>query len=425
MTRTSTKTSIGKFYLAIDERLQERRSSPCNTYKFIEQLVSSHIPDSAIMSYGLDKQLGSLQAEVQDCRDTVQDLNIRVQEQQAEISLLQHEFERTKGDMMYTEDALNEMTAENRFLQRAQASTQKKLIKTNDMYQCTLEDLLNLEDDLLVSSELSKMPSLTSNCVSPLSNKSESEKKSQVVYFSLQTICGNKVYSNNIRQLYYSLLADQVPPAKIEFIIKSVMKCFLPSLNIDELKLPRERCAGYMRREELKMVSMAHKACTFIESDSLSLNSDGTTKCLKKINGVAMNGMVICLNEVPDGSADSIVEDISRELEKLREIASALNLPNPEKLNWTLISSSTSDSAASQKRFNRLLKQCQEDDENKFGPTNSDAVELVENLCAMHLGSNLRKAFLDGTRTALSKASVSVESAAQQREHDRTDTLIH
>ena len=86
VTRTLSKTAIGKFYLVIDGRLQERRSSPYNTYKFVEQLVSSNVPDSVPMSYGLDKQLGSLQAEVKD-------LNTKVQEQQAEISLLKQKFE--------------------------------------------------------------------------------------------------------------------------------------------------------------------------------------------------------------------------------------------------------------------------------------------------------------------------------------------
>ena len=42
------------------------------------------------MSYGLDKQLGNLQAEIQD-------LNIRVQEQQVEIDLLQREFKKAKS----------------------------------------------------------------------------------------------------------------------------------------------------------------------------------------------------------------------------------------------------------------------------------------------------------------------------------------
>ena len=192
-------------------------------------------------------------------------------------------------------------------------------------------------------------------------------------------------YSDAIRQLYYALLADQVPPAKVSGIIKSVLKCFLPSLNTDELELPRERCAGYMRREELRTVSMAHKAYTLAECESLSLHSDGTTKLQKKLGGVAVNGMVLCLNEVPDGSAQSMIEQVSLELEKLRDIAHALNLRDPRKINWTLFTSSTSDSASTQKKFNRLVEQCRERDEETYGPPSFEAIELVENLCAMHL----------------------------------------
>ena len=59
---------------------------------------------------------------------------------------------------------------------------------------------------------------------------------------------------------------------QIASIIKSVLSCFFPSLNFDKLKLPGERCAGYMRREELKTVSMAQKACTLVECDSVCLN---------------------------------------------------------------------------------------------------------------------------------------------------------
>ena len=108
-----------------------------------------------------------------------------------------------------------------------------------------------------------------------------------------------------------------------------------------------------MRRQELKTVSMAHKATLITEqateTGTLHLNSDGTTKSQKKINGVALNGLTFSLNEVADGSADKIVEDMSKELKHLREMAHALNIPNADKIYWTLISSSTSDSAATQK----------------------------------------------------------------------------
>ena len=125
------------------------------------------------------------------------------------------------------------------------------------------------------------------------------------------------------------MLADQIPPAKLACTVKSVLNCFLPSLNTDELLLPQERCAVYMRREELQTVSMAHKAYTVAESDTLDVNSDGTTKFEKKIAGVSVNGMVLCLTEVPDGSADSVIKEISSELSKLRTIAVMLDIQKP------------------------------------------------------------------------------------------------
>ena len=124
------------------------------------------------------------------------------------------------------------------------------------------------------------------------------------------------------------------------------------------------------------------------------------------------------VNEVPDGSADSMIDDISRELKKLREIAHTLNLPNANKINWTLIVSSTSDSASTQKRFNKLIEDERCKDEERFGATCPEAIELVENFCCMHLGVNLRKAFLDGVRSVACADS-------QQREYHQADTLVH
>lgn len=55
--------------------------------------------------------------------------------------------------------------------------------------------------------------------------------------------------------------------------------------------------------------------------------------------------MVLSVNEVPDGHAGNILNDVSTELQKLREVAHALRMPNADKINWTLIVSS-SDSAS-------------------------------------------------------------------------------
>ena len=63
----------------------------------------------------------------------------------------------------------------------------------------------------------------------------------------------------------------------------------------------------------------------------------------KKLQGAAISGMILTVNEIPDSSADSMIADISQELQKLREIAHTLQLPNADKINWTLIQSSSSE----------------------------------------------------------------------------------
>ena len=76
-----------------------------------------------------------------------------------------------------------------------------------------------------------------------------------------------------------------------------------------------------MRKDELTTISTAHKVSVLFKQvnagQSLHINSDGTTKQQRKINSAAINGIVISVNEVPDGTAESIVNDIDLELEKL------------------------------------------------------------------------------------------------------------
>lgn len=136
-----------------------------------------------------------------------------------------------------------------------------------------------------------------------------------------------------------------------------------------------------------------------------------------------MNNMVISVNEVPDGSADSMIDDLSQELQRLRETAHALKMPNADKINWTLIVSSSSDSASTQKRFNKLVQEQRDNDERRFGAVCPEAIELVENFCCMHLGVNLRKAFLEGVKSVTSTMNSS--DSSQQREYHSTDVLVH
>ena len=228
-------------------------------------------------------------------------------------------------------------------------------------------------------------------------------------------------YAPVIRKLYYNLLSNQIPAARAVEIVKAV-KCFLPDCDVDNIKLPSERCAGYMRKDELTTISTAHKVSVLFKQvnagQSLHINSDGTTKQQRKINSAAINSIVISVNEVPDGTAESIINDIDLELEKLRNVAKDLGLPNRTSINWSIFASATSDSASTQAKFNKLIEMHKEEDEKKFGQS-TGGMELITNFCAMHLGANLRKSFISG----IHKLSQSDKDSAE-REHNQTDNFI-
>lgn len=143
------------------------------------------------------------------------------------------------------------------------------------------------------------------------------------------------------------------------------------------------------------------------------MNSDGTTLHQHKIFSVSVNNIVLSLNEVADGSAESAIDDIEKELEKVRKIALQLQLPFANSVNWTLFASSSSDSASTQKKFNKLLEERIEHDKVKYGHEGS-GLDLVRNFCAMHLGVNLRKAFVEA-----------VCSTSSGNRHTEIDTFVH
>ena len=79
---------------------------------------------------------------------------------------------------------------------------------------------------------------------------------------------------------------------------------------------------------------------------------------------------------------------------------------------------STSDSASTQKRVNKLIEECREEDEANFGPVMIETVDLIENFCSRHLGVNLRKAFLSG-------GVGESDDQSNSRKYHPVDTLIH
>lgn len=335
----ATKTVIGKLYCGIDSNLKEKGSRPDNIYRFVESVISSWRHSKELMLYDI-QPAKSMSIHLNKCSEQLEMLNL-------ECTELRNKFEKTKSQLRSTKAALRDITNRNTVLNQRLKAGKKKISQLKCKNASLEEECVNLQVDLL----------------SETTDSADSDPDDSVTEPTLQSIIGNsRKYTPEIRKLYYSLLEEQVPVSKIADIIQHVLKCFNPTGNVEDLQLPKRSCASYMRKEELKTISDAHKATVISElstqSKQLRLNTDGTTKKQKKLGGVVANGLVLGVNELQDGSAASAIDDISREFEKLRHAASVLGLPNPNSINWTLVVSSTSDSAATQKRINKLIEEC-------------------------------------------------------------------
>ena len=345
-------------------------------------------------------------------------------EQELMINHLKQQLQATRAAL---EDVTNKYNSSNEQL--------KKIKRTVSATECesqkALQRVEELEEQLCLSkqsiaelqSELNELKEESS----PIFTTVTSERN-QIVEFCCITKSG-RFYTPAIRMLYYKLLADLIPPEKIAQTIKYVLKCFLPRADLSQLQLPAKSCAGYMRSCELETLDTVHKATHIskvIQTDAststgLSLNSDGTTLHQKKLGATVIAGTLVSLNELPDGSAETIIDDMDSELKKLRDVAKLLKLPNADAINWTLLSSSTSDSASTQKT-NKLIVEKQKQDQQLYGPVRSEeGKELVKNFCAMHLAVNLRSAFLNGMKLC----DTNTDTAATGRERYPVDVIVH
>ena len=364
-----TKCKIAEFYMAIDAKLRAKGGRPDNIYRFIENLTKAKA-SSKLMCYETPEQ------KIRRLKSNIGHCNKQLEEVTSEYMELKGQFQESKCKLQGTQKVLQDVTNQRDTLKRSKDFLKTKLSKCEGKYESLQEEyaLVYMENvdlaDTVADCEAEDLQPLSSKCV----------KQGQA-------------YPPALRKLYYSLLTKQIPAAKVADIVKTVLKTFHPSLDVERLSLPQKACASYMRKDELVTVCSAQKATLLCEAaasaSGFHLNTDGTTKNQKKIGSVVVNDIVVSVNELCDGTAATAIDDISRELEKLRTTARSLGIPNANSINWTLLVSSTSDSASTQKRLNKLIQECREADAEKFGHATSDTMELIENFCSMHLGARL------------------------------------
>ena len=207
------------------------------------------------------------------------------------------------------------------------------------------------------------------------------------------TMDGHK-FTNEIRELYYRLLAANLSPGRIENAIKIVLETFCPTIDTALLKLPKRTLAREMRSSELPTVAKAHEAAALSQMHNIHVHSDGTTLNQKKVQGYLLGGVTIGVTDVADGTALTAVEELDRLLHSIKEVGQELGLSNAEKVGWSLIQSLMSDQASTQKAFNTLVKERVEAERTAHPNTSPDpdslGKEVLETFCGMHLGVNLR-----------------------------------
>ena len=126
-----------------------------------------------------------------------------------------------------------------------------------------------------------------------------------------------------------------------------------------------------------------------------------------------MNGMVLGVHDVANGSADAALQVIRLEMEIIWIIAEELG-SSTSALTFEKVTSSTSDGAGTQGKLNKLLQK-----EKQSG-------DIVENLCSMHLGTNLRVAQVAGIQ-AYNEAQLEEEEAKEQegRTYSDVDSVVN
>ena len=125
-----------------------------------------------------------------------------------------------------------------------------------------------------------------------------------------------------------------------------------------------------------------------------------------------VNGLVLGIKDVVDGTAKSAIDELEKVLIKIREVATELKLPNASHIGWRMFKSAMSDSASTQKCFNKLLQQ-KIDEENDSSNDDSEegntTMPILQLFCGMHLGVNLREAQVSGVKENVPSDSIGID----------------
>ena len=199
-------------------------SRPDNIFQFIEIITLSNKPDSEQMPYGQHATIKHLKKEIDNCSTEIEQLSSQANIHQSELEYMRGEVARARSELETTTNALTDVTKKLETARKQRDSARTQAQKCQAKLEATLVDCMHFEDEVLSrNDQLSelvhtlqvKLATLSTSSVSLLGSSEESKYS---VSFCFHTKDGGKVYT------LYSLLANQMPPAKIATTIRAVLK---------------------------------------------------------------------------------------------------------------------------------------------------------------------------------------------------------
>ena len=333
-TSSATKTALGKLCMAIDLYLREKGLRPDNAFQYIERKIRQTKNIDEPMTYHMD-----CVAVVPDRPSTppkAQRLSIQFGELESDTTSSKlydppSDSETKQCPQSETNQCLQEVLCDiTQQMEKMKAKYEKQLLEIKQQNSALFAEMAKYEDDMeniidQIKQEEFEVDIYKDQSYSENKQGHKSNLHPQGDSTIQITTKQGKAYVDTVRKLYYNLLTSGIPPAKVAPTIKEVLRHLLPSNDVTKLNLPKASTANYMRKEELRTICDVHKASELCNADTIHMNTDGTTLGQHKIAATSINGLVLSVNEVPNGSAEEIAKDISQELEKLRKIAHELN----------------------------------------------------------------------------------------------------
>ena len=221
VTFSASKATVGRLYLAIDKNLHVREFNPSHAYMFIDRLTSANQSRDITMNY----YYGINETEMMAAKDQLNHCTKAMETLEANYNNMKKELERIKQDLVQTRCVLKDVTNQVSEMQQiALKQASQSHANYTSMNLKLIQEIENIQEK---NSELSKALASVCKELSDMNDASITAKNAAIC----KTQSSGTRYSPAIQKLYYSLLAEQISPAKIGSVIK--LKNFFPDLDTD------------------------------------------------------------------------------------------------------------------------------------------------------------------------------------------------